>query len=255
MIVSRSKKLGAALDHAIARAQRKQHILQQPNGRTRYFQSLVKGPKRKKEAVADAVLETEFGWRPLFSDLHAAMYTVCKDLPPSFITSRHREVIFQQIVSGGDPSTTQEWAGWARTTLSGSVILTNPNYALLNRLGLINPATVLWDLIPWSFVVNMFVNVNEMISSITDEVGYDVSNRSRTDTVFTLTSVTTRRPDQVGRGFSSAAVLRKQKTRTGVSQFAPSWQVKVPELNWELAIIASSLVVQKFKKLNRLLSL
>lgn len=257
MIIQRSRKLGDALDYATRSANRRRKIRRQVNGRTRYLQRNAHFRGKMKDPVANAVLETEFGWMPLFQDIHAALSTVCGDIPPTYITSRHREVVSSSVETlGNAQSYTQTWSGWCRVSLAATAIPTNPNAALLNRLGLINPATVVWDLIPWSFVVNMFLNVNDLVSSITDEVGYDVGNRSRTDTVNTLTDVTAWRYNLADNyGWSSASVNRKYKVRSRVNDFAPSWQVKVPDLNWELAAIATSLVVQKFKKLNRLLSL
>lgn len=155
----------------------------------------------------------------------------------------------------GDPTIRQVYSGTARVTLSASCLVSNPNLALANRLGVINPAVVAWDLVPWSFVVNMFVNVNELLSSLTDEVGYDVTDRTRTDTVRTLTEVLISRAAVYKETPSYGSILRKRKTRQAVSAFAPSLTVKVPDFSWETALIAGSLLIQKINKLNRLLSL
>lgn len=233
MIVTRSNHLRRTLDSTIGHLQGNRGAL--------------KRLRRDREPLANQVLETEFGWRPLFSDLHNALFTVCKDgIPPEWITSRARTAVYNYRKVG---STTITEDGTMKVSYSARVEIENPNLWLLNRLGLINPATVLWDLIPWSFVVNMFVNVNAMISSITDEVGLNISGRSVT------------RSSLIGReylqfdsgGYAHERHLLKAKNRELGTQVYPHWQVKVPDLNWELALIASSLVVQKFKTINNLI--
>lgn len=242
MIVSRSNNLGNHLDKAYRRLSSDKKMLG-------YLH-------KEKEPLANQILETEFGWRPLFQDFHAAMTTVCQDgIPDEWVRARARGLI--SVVAGPPqifpvaPKGSRVWYGDACVTLSAKVAITNPNLWLLNRLGLINPATVIWDLIPWSFVVNMFLNVNAMISSVTNEVGLSVSSKSTT-----RRSYVTKTEERISNGDNGRYKTvwgGKMKTRTTGSMPALEWQVKVPELNWELALIASSLVVQKFQKINNLL--
>lgn len=243
MIVNRSNHLRKTLD-------------------TRY--EVLKGNKhaldrlwRDREPTANQVLETEFGWRPLFQDMYAALYTVCQDgIPPEYVKGRARGII---SVKTGHPDPlasagSRTWYGDASSTVASRVNISNPNLWLLNRLGLINPGTVIWDLIPWSFVVNMFLNVNAMINQVTDEIGLSVTDISTTHTS-SITMTDVRKDATASRGVYSTTYGGVYKTRTTGSLPAVSWQVKVPDLNWELCLIASSLVVQKIKKINTLIRL
>jgi len=137
-------------------------------------------------------------------------------------------------------------------TYCADAYVDNPNLWLANRLGLINPATVIWDLIPWSFVVNMFVNVNQMVSSVTDEVGLNISNRSVTQTARVVVECLNYDPDP-DYGTSFARYYIKNKNRVVGSAPKIGFQFKLPQVNWELAVIATSLVVQKFKRVNDLI--
>lgn len=217
---------------------------------------LERTPRSKRptsESPADLVLEEKFGWEPLFSDLFGAMTVIASPIPePFFVRSRAKGGVSYRVKGGSNPTTTQNWDGQAFVTCSAKVSVSNPNLWLLNRLGLINPATVIWDLIPWSFVVNMFVNVNAMISSVTDEVGLDISDIATTRTAM----ITLELFKEMGSTDPSASFTRryaKTKTRTLGSLPTVHWQVQVPALNWDLAVTAGALVLQRFQRINRLL--
>lgn len=210
----------------------------------------LKRLRKEREPLAGQVLEYEFGWAPLVSDLKAALTTVCDAVPDEWITSRASGVVMVTL-----PSTSSfrgTWDGKCRITYNARVAISNPNLWLLNRMGLINPGVVAWDLIPWSFVVNMFVNVNTMISSVTDEVGLSFSDRNITKSSLLGLEILDRSPSNY-QDSAFTRILKKTKDRSIGGSLAPSLTVKLPSLNWELAVIASSLVVQRIKKINQLI--
>lgn len=202
---------------------------------------------------ADQVLEVEFGWKPLFQDMHAAMYTVCQDgIPPTYLVGRHKQVI---NVAGEPVMLPRGWRsdsylGTCQSCIAADVAVSNPNLWLLNRLGLINPLGVLWDAIPWSFLVNAFVNVNAMISSLTNEVGLDVRNVSITEGDQILWTHTEHITSD-GSGVYTQ-ILRKRKARNLGSIPEPKWQVRVPDVSFETALILSSLIVQRASRITSL---
>jgi len=239
MIVHRSKYLVRQLDYAAS-------ALSREKGRLHYL-------RRKKDPVANEVLELEFGWLPLFSDLHASLFTVIAGAtPPQYVKSRHREYVTRTTERKGPyDGLTAKWEGFMTTTLASQVVVSNPNLWLLNRMGLINPATVIWDLVPWSFVVNMFLNVNQMINCITDTVGLTITDKSTTHTARFL--IDEHHYNNLVKETRHTVTYLSEKTRVVGSHPRMSWELKVPDVNWELAVIAASLAVQKFDKLNRLI--
>lgn len=60
------------------------------------------------------------------------------------------------------------------------VAVSNPNLFLANALGIINPAVVAWQLIPLSFVVDWFVNVEQFLGTASDFWGLTVLNATTT---------------------------------------------------------------------------
>lgn len=228
-------------------------------------ESNLKKPKRRKpfrdfaQARASDILETEFGWVPLVQDIHSAMTTAC-DVPDSPWVRARQSAPIGETWKDGDSSSPYysrtTWEGIAWATISAQCRVSNPNLWLLNRLGLINPATVIWDLVPWSFVVNMFVNVNQVLSSFTDHAGLSFDNvsvtRSRTVTCDYFCAAGKQAFGSDYRGFTSCSQELKDKVRRVGSFPTPSLEFRPPKLNWELAVIASSLLVQKIGRIERL---
>lgn len=214
---------------------------------------------RKRDLASD-FLEGEFGWLPLVSDIHAALTTVCANaVPPQWVRAsrtythsktsetRHSGMVTNRIVESGS----------ARLTLAAGAEIANPNLWLANRLGLINPATVAWDLVPWSFVVNMFVNVNQVVESVTDTVGLTISNGNVTRSSRILREEVSWVPNdyteggrKYARGESYAInVNTVSRTRSTGGIPTPSLALKVPGVNWELAAIGSALLAQRVRSI------
>jgi hypothetical protein len=208
-----------------------------------------------RKALASDILEGEFGWVPLLQDIHACLTTVCGEnaVPSTWVraSSKFSHSKYTEQIAGFNPRSTESVTGSGRITYAASVAVTNPNLWLLNRLGLINPLTVAWDLVPWSFVVNMFVNVNSVLSSLTDTVGLTISDGSYTRSSSLLSEQRRWWHSGVANNRTSFQnCLSKQKTRTTGALVPPSLAFKAPRLDWNLAVIASALVVQKVKALH-----
>lgn len=247
MIVDRVKKLNSALDATITTLQK------HPSKAAR-----LRKKHRRKELLADDVLEYKFGWAPLFEDIHAAMNTVVAEaIPPEWVRGRGKDVERRRTSSNnGSVITVTDTYFTLTTTYGAKVLIKNENLWLLNRMGLINPATVAWDLVPWSFVVNMFVNVNSMISSVTDTVGLEVTDHNITRTWKLLQNDSKVGIAGYDKGASaSSSQFVTSKVRTVGVPLKPVLAVRVPELNWELATTAAALALQKFKTIGKLIGL
>lgn len=132
-------------------------------------------------------LEYWMGWAPMVGDIGNAInvlekspiyfekfsvgvgensvVTVIKDYDDRGMVSKHRYVNTKKL----------------RLSAYGRVTVTNHNYLLATRLGFINPALTLWQVVPFSFVIDWFANVGQVLSSLTDFAGLTFS---RTGTAF-----------------------------------------------------------------------
>lgn len=197
--------------------------------------------------VASLHLETIFGWKPLLQDIHNASMTVIqKAAQRSFVTARAREDIIDSYNPSFGSNLRFAWSvhGEMRVTIAAGVEVTNPNVWLLERAGLLNPAAVAWDLVPWSFVVNMFVNTGQIVNSMTDFCGLNFHQQSIT----TLDRGVYFYKVGYKTDWSETQWVNNQKSRVLGSFPRPNIVVKLPDVSWETAAMAASLFAQKFTK-------
>lgn len=124
-----------------------------------------------KKAAAQNFLEWEYGWKPIISDLQSSMRILTSD--PGL--RRVKGVSVSQYSDHYSESTLDLKK---HQTIKASILhcaraqvrVSNPNLFLANQLGFLDVALP-WKLIPFSFVVGWFVNVEQVISSMTDNFG------------------------------------------------------------------------------------
>jgi len=244
MITARYRQIGWGLD-TMSRSIQELHR----TARRRDFERLAK-------RLAGAHLEVIFGWQPLVQDILAAATTVINDQPQAQrVTARVSAQVGLQEV-WGDPGYAQTyWTGYGylRVARSARVEITNPNLWLAERAGTLNGAAVAWDLVPWSFVVNMFVNTGQLVNSVTDFAGLMFPSSSITYSLpygYTVVSAPGphNRDPRRSELYGKAMYRVKSKYRYLEGLARPPLILKLPEVNWQLAAIAASLSVQKFRK-------
>lgn len=218
--------------------------------------------KREKKSIASAYLEVIFGWQPLLADIHASMHSVVQKAIPSFGVGSRSTVEFTYSHAlyhpTGAPRSVVNASGNVRVSINTLVSVSNPNLWLASRMGIINPAVVAWDLVPWSFVINMFANVNQLLNQYTDYAGLSFGNLSTTTTTSMSGSCDAANTYPVSHPFFGGGISTAQqnfKSRGVGSMPAPSLVCRVPDLNPELAATAVSLLVQRSKTLAKFLSL
>lgn len=214
---------------------------------------------RRKEAAAGGYLEYIFGWVPLIEDIKNAFAVLFNEVPwPVFARgqSTGTYLVSKSTKPGnyqGQHVLYEGASGSITVTCVASYDVTNPNSYLLNRLGLLNLPVVIWDIIPWSFLVGMFVNVSSILKSMTDEVGLTARYQSTTTTVdweYTLTKMGNLRAPTA---FATKRMKQMHKERY-TSLPSQSLQVRIPDFDLKTTAMLASLVVQRMKKLNDFIS-
>lgn len=208
--------------------------------------------------TANTHLEYIFGWVPLYEDIKNALGVLITAQPSGFLTGRGRD-FFDTITTTttGNVTRVTHREMLVRCSISANVEVDNPNKWMLNRLGLLNPAPALWDIIPWSFVVGMFVNVNTILKSYSDTMGLNVKDVSVTYTSLgTLVQTATYRnweyPELVFVGNGKCNFKVRSRVLYGTIP-RPRWQYKVPDLSLETLQMAASLLVQQVTRIGKLL--
>lgn len=122
-------------------------------------------------------LEFHFGWQPLVSDVYNAINILQMDIPHGIIKGSAK-VSRSQTLHTTPPYTkrTSVYELNVKAKVGATIVVDNPNLFLANKLGLVNPALVAWDLVPFSFIVDWFVTTNDVLSSFSNTYGVSMSD-------------------------------------------------------------------------------
>jgi hypothetical protein len=143
----------------------------------------------KSKALADNWLAYRYGWAPLLSDVYGSMVALYEYHRRKHIgfASGHASTTYNEgwITSNyGYGSTYYDSSSWYKTSQDGAFSVkkrrsyelsyhvgyiyrvTNANAALSQSLGLSDPVSVAWELVPFSFVADWFVNVGDVLEQI-----------------------------------------------------------------------------------------
>lgn len=143
-------------------------------------------PWNAYKEVSSIWLEYSWGWAPAIEDIFKGLKTLCADIEPErYLRAGHLRMPEEKVLDKRD---FLDYAygyythyvikeimtvGYKCTT-GATVRLSNPNVALANRLGVINPAGVIWAVQPFSFLVDKYLNIGQMLNSFSDLYGYDI---------------------------------------------------------------------------------
>lgn len=152
-----------------------------------FLRHLSVKPKRKHRSVVRTAageasglwLEYWFGWSPTVNDLYSISEVLAGPPPPGRI----------HAVSGYPlPLTDSVWTGtsagrckWSEEGVyivktGATVQVINPDLQLLQQMGLLNPLSVAWEVIPFSFVIDWFTKFGGVISGTSDFVGISLTD-------------------------------------------------------------------------------
>lgn len=213
-----------------------------------------RGGYRARDKIANKHLEIVFGWQPLVQDIAEAVKVFTNPIPSQWVSATKTGYIKRETSSGPDWrgfSEMTSFDGKCRVNHAAAVYISNPNLWLAEKLGLLNGAQVAWDLVPWSFVIGMFGNVNQMLGSLTDFTGLTFDNSSRTVTMLGTWNYQGFDNGSLGtryQGFCKASSAFKWKNRVENSLPSPSFSWRVPDVNIGLAATAFSLASQQMTR-------
>jgi len=82
---------------------------------------------------------------------------------------------------GNEQRRSNQSSGTVFVKQGGIFRLTNENLFLANRVGLINPASIAWEVLPFSFVVDWFTGLGNAIDGFTDLAGLSYDHTYTTE--------------------------------------------------------------------------
>lgn len=203
-------------------------------------------------------LEYWLGWAPFVGDIQnsISVLTDTKPYPDAFFRASARVVLPASLYrdAGTSRYLSEGVEGFVRCSLGSRVRVTNQNTWLNNRIGLVDWVGMGYAVIPFSFIVSWFVNLDKIIASYTNFAGLElvdswVSCLSSATGSFEYTSwdsaVAPKERYVISCDESSANLMRRVKV-TNLPR--PSLVVQLPDLNPARAATAISLLVSIFTK-------
>lgn len=143
--------------------------------------------RNRPKQAASLWLEYWMGWAPMVADVYAAVDVLQSGYPDDMVVKASASSTAPFNGSAGINHPSEGYWFWyftakVKVRYQGTVSVTNPNLYRANQLGLVNPVALLWQLIPFSFIVDWFVNVGQFLNSWSDFLGLEIKD--------TMTSVT-----------------------------------------------------------------
>jgi hypothetical protein len=127
-------------------------------------------------------LEYHFGWEPLIRDIYDSIEVLNNPLK-NFTVQKGRSFDYWHIVenSGTLPYRKDTFDCYLKVQQGAQVeAITNRGLHSLDQFGLANPAVLLWEIIPFSFVVDWFANVGNVLASFSDFAGMTLTRTYKT---------------------------------------------------------------------------
>lgn len=139
--------------------------------------SRVKRLPKGKE-LANGWLELEFGWKPLVQDVYAAVEAYRNGMASrgQLVTALGSKTGYYKPSPTG-LSLMNRYSNLEANELTPRVkskaygVVSNPAVLTLNELGLANPALLAWQLLPFSFIVDWFLPISQILGTLTNRAG------------------------------------------------------------------------------------
>lgn len=134
------------------------------------------GIDKRGKKTASSWLELQYGWLPLMSDIHGGY---------EFLTGRRavKGMLFnvRRTITDNDTQTkSDQTASWSMNANIQTKLVTKVSLwytveyealAEASKLGLLNPLEIAWELTPWSFVVDWFLPVGNVLGALSATSG------------------------------------------------------------------------------------
>lgn len=195
-------------------------------------QTRGRGRLRRPKDAAKSWLELQYGWLPLLSDI----YGLCKELQTKrgrgeFRVFKSKATMEDSTVEMYQPNS--EYIDKRSFTTKATAIAlvkcsrSDPQFQTMQAIGLTNPMLVLWELVPFSFVLDWAIPVTKFLGQFDSSVGWLYHSGS-------LTKITEASVD-VERGSAKPAGYKRHEVsfngrrsefvfnRTNISSFVGHW--------------------------------
>ncbi len=152
-------------------------ILQLIKAKKNIFKAAASYAKNAKQIASD-ILAFKFGVEPLMNDIQSFAKYLDTGVDEPIVTVRANtgkaNAIPLKVETGSFT-----FVGFVEISYTVKCVVDNPAGRALSEFGLINPLEILWEVTPWSFVVDWFFPVGDWLSNKTSDFGLTFKTGTR----------------------------------------------------------------------------
>lgn len=141
------------------------------------------GLRRGARNFSAEYLAFHYGWAPLYGDLWNLLGQLSKGYSTKEVPVKSSARVKDKSVRDFSTKTAKfkiEGPMSMRCIIAAQARVSSELSFVLNRTGLVNPATIAWDLVPFSFCLDWIGNFSQQLAAPTDFVGVELRNCSLT---------------------------------------------------------------------------
>lgn len=127
------------------------------------------------KSLANGWLLFSYGVKPLAEDCYAVMKTLTSDVKPRTVRSRKCSAKAEYVVSSDTSGNRMVRSLDVGIVMRGDVKVINHDIFLLSKMGLTNPVQWVLEGIPFSFVVDWFSNLSDVVNAMTELGGLSIT--------------------------------------------------------------------------------
>lgn len=195
-------------------------------------------------AASNTWLAYTYGLRPLLADVYGACEALDKRNKPyvdvKTVRSGATQHVEAEVHSYGIYHNRVAGSITARGQISFRV--SNPLLKVIDSVGLTNPLSVAWELVPFSFVVDWFVPVGNMIQGIAPPQGVDFVDGWISCKCSGVSRAWTTIPSPQPGWYTTAEATEVRKYRRKLTSF-PRYHLVVPDFSLSKLQVASGLAL------------
>lgn len=131
--------------------------------------------KLRGKDIGSQWLELQYGWKPLLSDVHGLMERTHQREVHGVRTFRASDKAFERVPSGVLNIANKDISTATKMVIHRYTLRVQPDWLLLepSALGVTDPLTIAWELVPWSFVVDWFLPVGKYLGQLSADHGWN----------------------------------------------------------------------------------
>lgn len=208
-------------------------------------------PRKVHQDVASNWLELQYGWLPLLNDVHAAAEALAQDFSRRFTQSYKVRRLEKWALT---PSAVINYSYLDKRTYHQLIVRFSQDMSKAQSMGLLEPEMVLWEKLPYSFVIDWFTPIGTWLE-VMGTLGW-IHGLEFVRTKYTVEQFNTPRSGPAG-GFRIVEVgSHRSKTVTVERRTGSQLAIPYPEvrslsdaMNWKRTANSLALLAQRKTKL------